>query len=45
MDFFAWNYNEMHGLNPKVAVHKLTVKNGSRLVKQAQRCFRPDFVH
>ncbi|KAH0779194.1 hypothetical protein KY290_005621 [Solanum tuberosum] len=43
-DVFSWSYKEIHGLNPKVAVHQLTVKNGSRPVKQAQRRFRPDLV-
>ena len=32
----------MPGLNPKVAVHQLEIKNGSRLVKQAQRRFKLD---
>ncbi|XP_070025772.1 uncharacterized protein [Nicotiana sylvestris] len=34
----------MHGLDPKVVVYHLVVKNGARLVKQAQRRFRPDLV-
>ncbi|XP_070041508.1 uncharacterized protein [Nicotiana tomentosiformis] len=43
-DVFAWIYKEMPGLDPKVAVHHLAIKNGARPVKQAQRCFRPDLV-
>ena len=43
-DVFAWSYKEMPGLNPIVAVHQLAVKNGSRLVKQAQRRFRQDLI-
>ena len=43
-DVFAWSYKEMPGLNPRVAVHQLAVKNGSRPVKQAQRRFRPDLI-
>ncbi|XP_070015187.1 uncharacterized protein [Nicotiana sylvestris] len=43
-DVFAWSYKEMPSLDPKVAVHHLVVKNGARLVKQAQRCFRPVLV-
>ncbi|XP_070005329.1 uncharacterized protein [Nicotiana sylvestris] len=35
-DVFAWSYKEMSGLDPKVAVHHLAVKNGARPVKQAQ---------
>ena len=34
----------MPGLNPRVVVHQLAVKNGSRPVKQAQRSFRPDLI-
>ncbi|XP_070013590.1 uncharacterized protein [Nicotiana sylvestris] len=43
-DVFAWSYKEMSGLDPKVVVHHLVVKNGARPVKQAQRRFRPDVV-
>ncbi|XP_070049336.1 uncharacterized protein [Nicotiana tomentosiformis] len=43
-DVFAWSYKEMPGLDPKVAVYHLAVKNGARPVKQAQRRFRPDLV-
>ena len=38
-DVFAWSYKEMPGLDPKVAVHQLMVKNGVRPIKQAQRRF------
>ena len=34
----------MPGLNPRVAVHQLAVKNGSRPVKQDQRHFRTDLI-
>ncbi|XP_070039747.1 uncharacterized protein [Nicotiana tomentosiformis] len=43
-DVFSWSYKEIPGLDHKVAVHHLTVKNGAHPVKQAQRCFRPDLV-
>ncbi|XP_070022285.1 uncharacterized protein [Nicotiana sylvestris] len=43
-DVFAWSYKEIPGLDTKVAVHHLAVKNGARPVKQAQRHFRPDLV-
>ncbi|XP_070055284.1 uncharacterized protein [Nicotiana tomentosiformis] len=43
-DVFAWRYKEMPGLDPKVVVHHLGVKNGALPVKQAQRRFRPDLV-
>nr|GMD06109.1 uncharacterized protein LOC109150426 [Ipomoea batatas] len=34
----------MPGLDPKVAVHRLSVKKACRLVKQAQRRFRPELI-
>ncbi|XP_070007654.1 uncharacterized protein [Nicotiana sylvestris] len=37
-------YLKMPGLDPKVAVHHLAVKNSARPIKQAQRHFRPDLV-
>ncbi|XP_070004334.1 uncharacterized protein [Nicotiana sylvestris] len=43
-DVFAWSYKEKSGLDPKVVVHHLVVKKGSRLVKQAQRRFRPELI-
>ncbi|XP_070032309.1 uncharacterized protein [Nicotiana tomentosiformis] len=43
-DVFAWSYKEIPSLDPKVAVHHLAVKNGTRPVKQARRRFRPDLV-
>ncbi|XP_070020638.1 uncharacterized protein [Nicotiana sylvestris] len=43
-DVFSWSYKVMPGLDPKVAVHHLVVKNGTHPVKQAQRRFRPDLV-
>lgn len=43
-DVFAWSYKEMSGLDPKVAVHYLTVRHGVRPVKQPQRRFRPELI-
>ncbi|KAL0359476.1 UNVERIFIED_CONTAM: hypothetical protein Sangu_0797000 [Sesamum angustifolium] len=43
-DVFAWSYKEMSGLDPKVAVHHLSVKKGARTVKQGQRRFRPELI-
>ena len=43
-DVFAWTYKEMPGLDPKIAVHNLAIKHGTRPVKQAQRFFRPELV-
>jgi len=35
-DVFAWNYKEMPGLDPKVAVHCLSMKKGISSKKQPQ---------
>ncbi|KAL0445564.1 UNVERIFIED_CONTAM: Transposon Tf2-11 polyprotein [Sesamum latifolium] len=43
-DVFAWSYKEMPGLDPKVAVHHLSVRKGARPVKQGQRRFRPELI-
>ncbi|KAL0449199.1 UNVERIFIED_CONTAM: Polyprotein P3 [Sesamum latifolium] len=43
-DVFAWSYKKMSGLDPKVAVHHLSVKKGARPVKQGQRRFRPKLI-
>ncbi|KAG9453382.1 hypothetical protein H6P81_006286 [Aristolochia fimbriata] len=43
-DIFAWNYIEMPGLDPRVAVHKLAVHPSVRPVKQSQRRFQPELV-
>jgi hypothetical protein len=43
-DVFAWTYKEMSGLDPRVAVHRLGIKQEARLVKQAQRRFRPELL-
>ncbi|KAL0439246.1 UNVERIFIED_CONTAM: hypothetical protein Slati_2407600 [Sesamum latifolium] len=43
-DVFAWSYKEISGLDPKVAVHHLSIKKGARPVKQGQRRFRPELI-
>ncbi|KAL0423643.1 UNVERIFIED_CONTAM: hypothetical protein Sradi_0899100 [Sesamum radiatum] len=43
-DIFAWSYKEMPGLDPKVAVHHLSIRKGARPVKQAQCQFQPELV-
>ncbi|GAA0171787.1 hypothetical protein LIER_25742 [Lithospermum erythrorhizon] len=43
-NLFAWTYKEMLGLDPKVAVHHLVVKENIKPVKQAQRRFRPELI-
>ncbi|XP_071923150.1 uncharacterized protein [Coffea arabica] len=32
-DVFVWNYSEMSGLDPRIAVHNLSVKRGTKPVK------------
>uniref|UniRef100_A0A2N9HH26 Uncharacterized protein n=1 Tax=Fagus sylvatica TaxID=28930 RepID=A0A2N9HH26_FAGSY len=43
-DVFAWTYKEMPGLDPRIAVHRLAIKQEARPVKQAQRRFRPELL-
>ncbi|GAA0147863.1 hypothetical protein LIER_07460 [Lithospermum erythrorhizon] len=43
-DVFAWTYKEMPGLDPRVVVHQLAIKNGARPFKQAQRRFRQELA-
>jgi len=35
-DMFAWSYKEMPGLDPKVAVHRLSIRKGVSPKKQSQ---------
>jgi len=42
IDVFAWNYEDITGLDPQVALHRLNVKPDVKPVKQQQRQFRPD---
>jgi hypothetical protein len=43
-DIFDWSYDEMPGLDLRVAVHQLAVKHGARPVKQTQRRFHPELI-
>ncbi|KAH0761272.1 hypothetical protein KY290_017345 [Solanum tuberosum] len=43
-DVFAWSYREMSGLSPRIAIHHLGIKKGTRPIKQSQRVFRPELV-
>ncbi|KAL0313516.1 UNVERIFIED_CONTAM: Retrovirus-related Pol polyprotein from transposon opus [Sesamum radiatum] len=43
-DVFAWSYKEMPGLDPKVAVHQLSISKGACHVKQAQCRFQSELV-
>ncbi|XP_022854630.1 uncharacterized protein LOC111375941 [Olea europaea var. sylvestris] len=42
IDIFAWNVEDMPGIDPKVAVCRLNVNPGARLVKQRKRQFAPE---
>jgi hypothetical protein len=43
-DVFAWTYEEMPGLNPEVAVHRLAIQDDVAPVKQRQRKYRPEIL-
>jgi hypothetical protein len=43
-DVFAWSYEEMPGLDPAVAVHKLAVREDVPPVKQGKRIYRPELL-
>ena len=38
-DVFAWDYDEMLGINPGLVIHSLNVEPGTRLVVQPMRTF------
>ena len=40
MDFFAWKYSEMPGLDPEIAMHRLAINPEKNPVKQAHRNMR-----
>ena len=37
IDVFAWNYEDMLGLDPQVVMHRLNIKPDAKPVKQQQR--------
>jgi hypothetical protein len=41
MDVFAWSYEDMPGLDPQIAMHRLNINPDVKPVKQQQRRFRP----
>src|SRR5436190_1679932 len=41
---FAWHYEDMPCLDPKVAMHRLNIKADAKPVKQLQRRFRPKIM-
>ena len=44
IDVFAWNYEDMPGLDPQVAMHRLNINSDVKPVKQQQRWFRPKIM-
>lgn len=42
IDVFAWKVEDMSGIDPKIAVHRLNINPGARLVKQWKRQFTPE---
>jgi len=34
IDVFVWNYEDMPGLDPQIAIHRLNIKPDIKLVKQ-----------
>ena len=43
IDVFAWNYEDMPGLDPQIAMHRY-IKPDVKPVKQQQRRFLPDIM-
>ena len=44
IDVFAWNYEDMPGLEPQVAMHPLNINSDAKSVKQQQRRFRTEIM-
>ena len=44
IDVFTWNYEDMPGLDPQVAMHRLNIKPDAKPVKQQQRRFHPNII-
>jgi len=43
-DVSARGYQDMLGLDPNIAVHKLAISEGIKPIKQPQRCFCPELT-
>jgi len=44
IDVFAWTYEDMPGLDPQVAMHRLNIRSDAKPVKQQQRRLRPNIM-
>lgn len=42
INVFAWKVEDMPGINPKVAVHKLNINSKAIPIKQRKRSFVPE---
>ena len=42
LDVFAWSYEDMSGISPKVIQHKLNVNPKKKPVQQRRRAFTPE---
>lgn len=43
-DVFAWSYIDMPSLDPKIVVHRLSIKVGAKLVKQKLHWMRSKVI-
>ena len=43
-DVFAWSYEDMPGIDPKIAEHKIPLIPESKLVKQKLRRMKPNIT-
>ena len=43
-DVFAWNYEDMTGLDSQIAMHRLNINPDAKPVKQQQRQFHPEIM-
>ena len=43
-DVFAWNYEDMPGLDPRVAMHRLNINSDVKPITQQQRWFRLEIM-
>jgi len=44
INVFAWNYEDMPGLDPQIAMHRLNINPDAKPVKHQQRRFRPEII-
>jgi len=44
IDVFAWNYEDMPGLDPQISIHRLNINLDSKPIKQQQQWFCPEIM-